>query len=111
MFITLCSIETFIITVICVFFLQVFAVGGAEPAADPEVQEAVGGTFSTAGETQLLDGHHRGSHAGNHQAAALSGKQTRRGAPSGSAGTRADAPVESLVLWSLCVPGVDSGAH
>lgn len=52
---------------------QVPAVGGAELAADPEVQEADGGTFSPAREARLLDGHHRRGHAGHHQQTAVSG--------------------------------------
>lgn len=58
--------------------LQVFAVGGAEPAADPEVQEAGGGTFSPTREAQLLDGHHRGGHAGHDQPTEISRTNTQR---------------------------------
>lgn len=58
--------------------LQVFAVGGAEPAADPEVQEAGGGTFSPTREAQLLDGHHRGGHAGHDQQTEISRTNTQR---------------------------------
>lgn len=54
------------------FSLQVFAIGGSESEADPEVQEADGGAFSSEGEAQLLDGHHRGSHSGHHQRTAIS---------------------------------------
>lgn len=51
--------------------MKVPALGGAEPATDSKVQEADGGTLSAARETQLLDGHHCGGHAGNHQQTAV----------------------------------------
>lgn len=65
-------------TLLLFISLQVFAVGGAEPAADPEVQEAGGGTFSPTREAQLLDGHHRGGHAGHDQPTEISRTNTQR---------------------------------
>lgn len=65
-------------TLLLYISLQVFAVGGAEPAADPEVQEAGGGTFSPTREAQLLDGHHRGGHAGHDQPTEISRTNTQR---------------------------------
>lgn len=65
-------------TLLLYISLQVFAVGGTEPAADPEVQEAGGGTFSPTREAQLLDGHHRGGHAGHDQQTEISRTNTQR---------------------------------
>lgn len=70
-----CDSSWFRLFFICFFFpfsdVKVPALGGAEPATDSKVQEADGGTLSAARETQLLDGHHCGGHAGNHQQTAV----------------------------------------